>query len=246
MRYMGSKLRIKKEIVPILQEMIDNNEIKTYVEPFVGGANVIDAIKCERRIGGDNHEYLIALLEHVRDGGELPTEVSKELYDDVRKNKNTKKYEDWYVGAVGFLASYNGRYFDGGYAKTIITKTGTIRDYYNEAKRNLEKQRLQLSGIDFLFCDYKHFSNFEKCLIYCDIPYKNTKQFSTSKNFDHDEFWNWVRYMSKKNIVIVSELCSPNDFKCIWKQKITRTQDNRKREVSIEKLFIYKGDVDGE
>ena len=97
-----------------------------------------------------------------------------------------------------------------------------------------------------MFCDYKHFSNFEKCLIYCDIPYKNTKQFSTSKNFDHDEFWNWVRYMSKKNIVIVSELCSPNDFKCIWKQKITRTQDNRKREVSIEKLFIYKGDVDGE
>ena len=44
MKYMGSKSRIKKHIVPIIQELIDKNEIKTYIEPFVGGANVIDNI----------------------------------------------------------------------------------------------------------------------------------------------------------------------------------------------------------
>ena len=240
MKYMGSKSRIKKHIVPIIQELIDKNEIKTYIEPFVGGANVIDSIVCENRIGGDLHDKLIALFEHVQSGGELPLEVPKQLYDDVRLNKNTCKYEDWFVGAVGFLASYNGRYFDGGYAKTIVSKTGATRNYYDEAKRNLEQQSPKLQDVNFINCDYKSFSDVQGCLIYCDIPYKDTKQFSVSKNFNHDEFWDWVRDMSENNIVIVSELNAPDDFECIWEQPVTRTQDNRKREISVEKLFVFK------
>lgn len=37
MKYMGSKSRIAKYIVPILQECIDSNNVTTYIEPFVGG-----------------------------------------------------------------------------------------------------------------------------------------------------------------------------------------------------------------
>lgn len=37
MKYVGSKARISKYIIPILQDMIDKNGIETYVEPFVGG-----------------------------------------------------------------------------------------------------------------------------------------------------------------------------------------------------------------
>lgn len=37
MKYMGSKSRISKYIVPIIQKYIDENAIKTYIEPFVGG-----------------------------------------------------------------------------------------------------------------------------------------------------------------------------------------------------------------
>ena len=37
MKYMGSKYRISKYIVPIIQKYIDENGIKTYIEPFVGG-----------------------------------------------------------------------------------------------------------------------------------------------------------------------------------------------------------------
>ena len=236
---MGSKSRIKKHILPILQKIIDENNIETYIEPFVGGANVIDTIQCRVKIGGDNNEPLIELLKYVRDGGVLPTEVPKELYDDVRSNKNTDKYEKWYVGAIGFLASYNGRYFDGGYAKTIISKSGNIRNYYDEAKRNLELQAKYLKDIDFIYGEYNQFSNIKKSLIYCDIPYRGTKQFATSKNFNYEEFWEWARVMSKHNIVIISEHTAPNDFNCIWEQEIVRTQDNRKREVVTEKMFIF-------
>ena len=112
--------------------------------------------------------------------------------------------------------------------------------YYDEAKRNLEQQSPKLQDINFINCDYKSFSDVQGCLIYCDIPYKDTKQFSVSKNFNHDEFWDWVRDMSENNIVIVSELNAPDDFECIWEQPVTRTQDNRKREISVEKLFVFK------
>ena len=32
----------------ILQKLIDDNNIKTYIEPFCGGCNVIDEIKCDK------------------------------------------------------------------------------------------------------------------------------------------------------------------------------------------------------
>lgn len=37
MKYIGSKNKISKYIVPIIQECIDKNNITTYYEPFVGG-----------------------------------------------------------------------------------------------------------------------------------------------------------------------------------------------------------------
>ena len=238
MKYMGSKSKIKKHIVPILQHIIDSNNIEIYIEPFVGGANIIDSIRCNNKIGGDNNEALIELLKHVRDGGSLPKEITKELYDDVRSNKNTNKYEKWFVGAIGFLSSYNGRYFDGGYAKTIITKSGTIRNYYDEAKRNILQQAKNLLDIEFKYGDYTQFSDVKNGLIYCDIPYKDKKQYGTSKNFDYKAFWKWCEEMSKNNIIIVSEEQAPKNFKCIWKQEVTRTQNNNKRIKATEKLFV--------
>ena len=82
--------------------------------------------------------------------------------------------------------------------------------------------------------------NCEKALIYCDPPYKDTKQYGTSKGFNHDEFWQWVRDMSKNNIVVVSEQQAPEDFKCIWSQEVTRTQDNAKRIKAVERMFTYE------
>ena len=37
MKYVGSKNRLSKDLVPIIQGYIDNNNIKNYWEPFIGG-----------------------------------------------------------------------------------------------------------------------------------------------------------------------------------------------------------------
>lgn len=44
MKYIGSKRRLKSSITPILQKAIDDTHAAAYLEPFGGGANVIDDI----------------------------------------------------------------------------------------------------------------------------------------------------------------------------------------------------------
>lgn len=138
MVYQGSKNKLAKEIVPIIQSYIDKNNVKTYIELFVGGANIIDKIKCERKIGNDYNENVINLLKYAQTDNNLsiaPIECTFEHYSDVRKNQTTGKYSKEYVALIGYCASYGGRYFDGGYGRD--SKGG--RSIYSERLNNLKK-----------------------------------------------------------------------------------------------------------
>ncbi len=242
MKYMGSKARIAKDICPIIQSFIDRSNANIYVEGFTGGANVIDKITCGTRIGIDKNKYLIALLKYVANGGELLGRVSKDTYTEIKQNKD--RYPDWLVGNVGFLASYNGKFFDGGYANTVVehTKYGDkIRDYYQEGKRNLEQQAPNLKNITFVNADFLECwigLNLTEVVFYFDIPYLNTTKYDVSKGFDYDKFYDICRELGKNNIVIVSEQWMPDDFTCIWEKKVARTISATGREYPTEKLFV--------
>ena len=49
---------------------------------------------------------------------------------------------------------------------------------------------------------------------------------------------NTIRKWSKNNIVLVSEQTAPEDFKCIWKQEISRSIKPNSKTKTTEKLFI--------
>ncbi|MCM1178652.1 MAG: DNA adenine methylase [Clostridium sp.] len=245
---MGSKSRIAKHIVPIIQRYIDENSIEKYVEPFVGGANVIDKIQCKEKCGFDKNRYLIALLKRVQDNKPLYEEVPKALYDEARTafyNGDTSKFEDWEIGNIGFLASFNGRWFDGGYAKTVYGKTKNgmrLRNYYQEAKKNILTQTSNLGDIEFLSCDYKESIELpydSGMVIYCDPPYQCTKQYANALTFDYDKFWQTMREWSKYNIVLISEENAPDDFECIWEQEVSRSIKTVDKSRSTEKLFKH-------
>lgn len=250
-KYMGSKSRIAKYIVPIIQECIDDNNLQAYIEPFVGGANIIDKVKCCQRIGLDKNQYLIALFRHLQEGGKLLDEVPRELYTQVKSNYLNDDYEDWYVGNIGFLSSFNGKWFDGGYAKSGYAKDSkkglVYRNYYQECKRNIEKQIRNLNDVLFEAKDYRQwqYNSFETPLmIYCDPPYQNTTKYSNSKNFNYDEFWNFMKSCSTRNYVLISEQNAPDDFIEIWEKPISRilnpTTKTEKHNQAVEKLFTYK------
>ena len=243
---MGSKSRIAKYIVPIIQKYIDDNNITTYIEPFVGGANIIDKIKCQRKIGSDKNKYLIALLRRVQENKPLLEEVPKELYDIARNSFNkgdTTEFQDRELGNIGFLASYNGRWFDGGYAKTGYEKTKNgqrLRNYYQEAKNNILEQAPRIKNVEFGWCDYRVYKSVSNCVIYVDPPYNGTKQYANAAKFDYKEFWQMMRDLSKNNIVLISEQNAPDDFLCIWEQEVSRSIKATDKSKATEKLFKYK------
>lgn len=238
---MGSKARIAKYIVPILQECINSNNANTYIEPFVGGANIIDKIKCKNRVGADTHKELIAMWQELQKGWKPPEVISEAEYIKVKDNK--ENFPEHYVGYVGFHATFGAKYFDG-YARGFKADGVTPRILSNEAYRNTIKQIPYLKEVEFICCDYDEFSQIYNSVIYCDPPYEDTTKYSTNK-FDYNKFWNWCREMSKTNYVYISSYEAPTDFKRIW-QKETLVNFASKRKSTglqrkrVEKLFIYK------
>ena len=116
MKYMGSKNRLAKQLLPILLK--DRYEGQYYVEPFVGGCNLIDKVD-GNRIGSDKNELLIEMWKGLQQGKERPLTISKQLYDKAREFFNKNDYSEmdkFTVGWIGFAASFNGRFFDGGYS----------------------------------------------------------------------------------------------------------------------------------
>jgi DNA adenine methylase len=251
MKYMGSKNRFAKELLPIILK--DRKKNQWYVEPMAGGMNMLDKVS-GKRIANDNNKYLIAMWNGIKKGIIYPKEIDKSLYSlarDVFNGKETRfehtiNMTDDLIGWIGFMGSANGRFFEGGYSGKSKTKLGTTRDYIAESIRNLEKQIPNMLDVDFYSLDYRELIIPNESIIYCDIPYKGTKQYSTSKGFDYNAFYDWVRLKSKDgHNIFVSEYNMPNDFKCIWeKEAKSSLSANGKiggNKISTEKLFVYCG-----
>lgn len=242
MVYVGSKNRLSKELAPIIQSYI-TADTKGYLEPFVGGANMIDKIEFEYKYGFDIHEPLIELLKYVQNpSNKLPKTISEDEYNKVKENR--EHYPLWYQGLVGFSCGFGGKYF-GGYARGMKSDGITHRDIPNERIRNIERQRPNLKNIKF---QCRNFLDLPKekikgYVIYCDPPYRNTTKYAT-ENFPYEEFYQWCKDMSKDNIVLISEYDMPDEFECIWEQEVknslgsgvNKTNNNR-----VEKLFKYVG-----
>lgn len=213
---------------------------------FVGGCNVIDKVGGER-IGCDNNKYLIAMYKYLQNNPAFLFDRDKQHYDDVRqafKNNDTTNFSEAYIGYVGFMASANGRFFDGGYSGKSSTKIGTVRDYIDESIRGLDKQIPNLKSIDFICCNYKELIIPPNSIVYCDPPYANSTKYSTG-DFNSEEFWQWCRGMvAQGHTVFMSEYEAPPDFKSVWSQEVTSSlranTQVRGAKKSLEKLFKHE------
>lgn len=228
---MGSKNRIAKQLIPFIEKERISEE-QFYVEPFVGGANLIDKIK-GNRIGNDINEYLIALLSAIQNGWEPPDKITKEEYYKIKNNP--ENYESCLVAFVGFLCSFGGKWW-GGYAFN-----NTNRNYTREGRDNLKKQALNLKGIQFTSMDYRKLEIPSNSIIYCDPPYKGTTGYRNK--FDHDSFYEWCRQKRDEgHIIFLSEYDAPDDFECLLEinlkttVSVNKTIDNNR----VEKLFRLK------
>ena len=232
MQYFGGKARLSKYIVSFLESVRKDHQM--YVEPFVGGANIISKMSGDRRAYDYNY-YLIEMYNAVQHGYDLPDEISEETYKQIKENKDENPPLTRFVG---FGCSFAGKWF-GGYARGH----GGRKGYADTSKRSLLKKMKTLYDVPFIYADYKTL-DFENCLIYCDPSYAGTTKFTGTPDFDTDEFWEIMRQWSRNNDVYISEYNAPDDFECVLEMPTKtdiRNKDNQ-QDKRIEKLFRYKGE----
>lgn len=245
MKYMGNKQRIADEIIPI---MLDNSLSNTFVDLFCGSCSIIQRIPdLFHRIANDKNRYLIKMWKALINGVEYPKTITKEeyslhrdIYNEEKKGKRTLTDEEYAeVGWYGWMGSFNGRWFDGGYSgHNVMQKNGKSRDYITEQINNTLAQVPYLQGVQFYSKDYADIDIPDNSIVYCDIPYRNTKQYATSKDFDYDKFYDWCRQNKNKYNIFISEYSMPDDFECIWSKEVTNAMNTTITKKPIEKLFI--------
>ena len=241
MKYLGSKARYAREILPIILK--GRAKEQYYVEPFCGGCNVIDKVE-GNRIANDGNPYLIAMWRSLVNGWAPPTTIDRKFYSDVREcyNKQLDSYGSDLIGWVGFMSSYRGRFFAGYSGHSVVEKDGTAHDYIRRAMNNVFKQVSSLKGTTFVSTDYKTLDTPPCSIIYCDPPYEGVTKYKYSLN--HDEFWDWCRLkVWEGHRVFISEYNAPEDFICVWERAVKVTLNHSGTKHAVEKLFIHKSQI---
>lgn len=230
----------------------DNNlKIDEWVEPFVGGCNVIENVPCKNRIGNDLNKYLIALYKKTQEIGYRDLifhieslKIDSEKYRDIRKNK--ENYEDFVVGFVGIIFSFNGIFFgsDVSSKTNYLEKDGKVRNFYTEGINSYTRTARKICNIVFKNQNYFDLDISKNALIYCDPPYQKTLGYSTGE-FDSDKFFEWAREKTKTNRVYISEYEAPQDFVCVFKYYKNNLMNNTEVEGVVEKVFVHESQIKG-
>ena len=240
MKYMGSKNRIAKHILPIILK--DRKEGQWYVETMVGGANLIDKVH-GNRIGADSHELLIDALKIIRDNPQsLPDLITE---DDYSREKGGE-FDSPITGYIGFAMSFGGKWF-GGYRRDIKGTKGCINNMRTQSRRSKQsavKQSKSIQGVDFICNEYQNLSIPDNSIIYCDPPYAKTTKYKDG-DFKHAEFWVKCReWCNDGHQVFISEYSAPEDFVCVWQKEINSGLNTNTSKKGVEKLFIHESQLD--
>ena len=235
MRYLGGKQRISKELSCFLNSQLKENQ--SFVDLFCGSCNIVSKIDNNRlRIANDKHYYLIEMWKALQNGWEMPDIVTEEDYKYIKEHKDENPP---LAGFVGFGCSYAGRWFEG-YARS------GERNFCLNAKNSNLKILPKIQDVIFYNEDYKDVNIPIGSLVYCDIPYKDSKPYSKKEVgiFNYNEFYQWVRDNSDKYDIYISEYKHnvPEDFEIVWEKKSKKDLKNKnnEQEPTIEVLMRYK------
>ena len=233
MLYMGSKARIAKHILPLM--LAHRTPDQWWVEPFVGGGNMIEHVT-GKRFGSDSNPYVIDALTVIRDRLDLiPRNNTEFTVTDYKTMREVGQHP--LKGYVGFALSFGGKWF-GGWASNKRK-----RDYVAGSYRSAVKQHTKLQDVVLICATYDRIIIPPSSVVYCDPPYAQSTGYRCE--FDHVSFWNWCREQSHcGHTVFVSEYTAPDDFVCVWEKDIRmKLPKDNNTTWATERLFTYKGSV---
>ena len=230
--YTGGKARIGKKIFEAIDkyemEVIGNHKMP-YLEPFVGMGGVLQEVAkkhSREMIACDLEKCIPAFWNSIKKGWS-PSRITKEKYLSIKK----EGIEDAEYAFAAFGCSFRGSKW-----------TYFYENCMNAAIKRIQKKNYTQIMKNVIFLESMSYKDHSPhgMLIYCDPPYFNSS-FDYRRNnlnsFDTDEFWEIMRQWSKDNLVIISELEAPSDFKSIFSLDRTNTFNNTR---ITENLFVLK------
>lgn len=240
MHYMGGKFRQGRAIADTLKPYI--NENTTYVEPFLGGANSAARIARDCKPGhmilSDVIKPLVLMHEKCYNEGVewMPLDVTREQFDQYKMDRPEDDPMTAWIG-LGYvlIPDWFHSYFP--------HKPESAR---NGQRRTIDWLR-NCNNVQFECCSYDELEIPDGAVVYCDPPYANSDAIKYAVGFDHDRFWNWVRELSRRCVVVCSTFYPPEDFVTLydWGDTVTIKQTNgstlNKQRVERERLIRYEG-----
>jgi len=205
---------------------------RDYLEPFVGGAWVLQEIS-GIRTASDNNKALVTMYKALQKGWIPPEYISEDVYYKYRLSMNDN---DPLTAFIGIGCSFAGKWFGGfiGNGEIGVKTHCSVKS----SALSLIRQLPLIKNVAFCACSYSDY-NPHGNLIYCDPPYEGTTEYKDK--FDSLSFWNVMRKWSLDNTVVISELKAPPDFRCVLSIDSRTSIRNASNisELTTEKLFMY-------
>ena len=230
---MGSKRRIVNDILPVMLKYNTNN---VFVDLFCGSCSVIQNVPLAyKRIANDKNKYLIEMFKSLVNGKNYSKYIDKETYSHYRDIYNQERKEiieltdEQYaeIGWYGWMGSFNGRFFSGGYSgHSVAQKNGKTRDYITEQINNTLSQIPYIQDIEFYSKDYQEVEIPEDSIVYCFD--KNTEILT-------DNGWKYIKDCNIEKDKFFS--MNPNTFDLEWISSIHHTKYHY-----TGKMYHYKSD----
>lgn len=238
--YSGGKQRIAKHISNIIIDETDGLGCVGYIEPFAGMLSVFSKIYYNYDNDltyqiGDLNKNITDFWTECTNGFIPPNTITEEQYNFFKDDKDSplKTFIGYQYGfAGGYYQGYTGKYGKSNDSTSAVERIKRISQQLRDSKAIISHG------------NYTQYNDVKNHIIYCDIPYENTKckfkcKFNVEK-FNHGIFWQWARIMSKKNKVFISSYNAPDDFEVIWENTSKLTGKQGKNKTRTERLFILR------
>ena len=248
MKYMGSKARIATHIAGYINNIALCEGINDYYEPFMGGCSVGEVIQMPNRHLSDINKHIVALFKKVQEGMWDFKYITREEWYKIKDDRfENKIYPEWLTGWCSVACSFRGRCFEGYAGEYVDATTGKTANPQLQVYNSLVAERPLLLGADIQNRVYTDIGKPYHSIIYCDAPYRGTKQYTMVDKFDFDAYDEWLLEMSKDNLVLISEysMHGKHTDKFIkldeWTLNKSIGAGQTEDESSIERLYYVKG-----
>jgi len=245
-KWSGSKRSQSESIIELFPK-----EIKTYYEPFCGGASILrqlltSDIKVDNYICSDYNEGLIDLWNKIINN---PDEVfnnyermwnemncnddrdfKRQYFYKVRKRYNEFKnpYDFMFImrTTTNGMPRYNKK---GEFNNSFhITRDGIIPKNFKPIIAEWNKL-LNENNVQFIYQSYEDIITIEGDLLYLDPPYANTKGMYYGA-IDYTKLWSWIRKQDGKYLLSFDGKVNEEDFTF-----------NVPEDVYSEHLYLHNG-----